>query len=107
MEQDKEQEITITIDGHLIFMELTVSVSRIKHLKNAWFGRVGKQQKNVPENEIFISLSLEQENNRRPSRFLVVFCVKMLGKCSFRALTKTTEKHTGRQCKLFMSVSTE
>ena len=72
MEQDKEQEIMITIDGHLIFMALTVSVSRIKHLKNALFGRVGKQQENVPENELFISLSLEQENNRRPSRFLVV-----------------------------------
>ena len=60
MEQDKEQEMMIMIDGHLIFMALTVSVSRIKHLKNALFGRVGKQQENVPENELFISLSLEK-----------------------------------------------
>ena len=72
MEQNKEQEIMIMIDGHLILMALTVSVCRIKHLKNTLFERLGKQQENVPENELFISLSLERENNRRPSRFLVV-----------------------------------
>jgi hypothetical protein len=31
LQQDRQQEIMITIDEHLVFMALTVSISEIKH----------------------------------------------------------------------------
>ena len=62
----------ITIDERLIFRALTVIIFQKKHFKNALLRRVGKQQKNVPENELFISVSMRQENNRRTSCVLAV-----------------------------------
>ena len=80
MEQDREQEIMITIDEHLVFMAFTVSISETKHFENASFGRVGEQQENVPENKLFTSVSWSKKTIDEHHVFFVFTISNSVGK---------------------------
>ena len=77
MGQDQEQEIMITIDEHVVFMAF----------QKTNYSLAFPWSKNImDEHHVFFTFTV---NN----------CV--------RKLTKTTEKHSDKQCKLFTAVSME
>ena len=77
MGQDQEQEIMITIDEHVVFMAFQKTNCSLAF---PWSKNI------MDEHHVFFTFTV---NN-----------------CA-RKLTKTTEKHSDKQCKLFTAVSME